>query len=404
MNKIVKSIAPLLLAISLLLSGNGLLGTLTGMRASYEGFHEILTGLIMAAYFLGFVVGIYLCPALLKSVGYIRTFTVLVALCAVAIILQGYFVTIYSWILLRLLVGICLVGVYVVIESWLNNLTSNENRGKTLCVYQMTTLLALAAGQFLILMADVNTHTLFVLSAALFVISIVPVALTKLDEPEIVNGAESLDLRELYQISRVSILSSLTSGLVNGSFFALAAVSAIQLGLDKKEIAILMSAMILGGAILQWPIGHLSDRFDRRNIIALASLFGSIFSVLMLFFFHYYKDGIIVIVFLYGGMSFVLYPIGSALLNDIIPREKFVLAARGMSLTYGIGAAIGPICVGLLMTMTGPEAQYVFSAIILFILALFGYFEVHNNDLPITEHEAFIPMVRTSPVALELHP
>lgn len=404
MNKIVKSIASLLLATSMLLAGNGLLGTLTSLRATEEGFNEILTGVIMAAYFFGFIIGIYLCPLLLKRVGHIRTFTAFMAIASVSILLQGHWVSAAGWICLRLLVGICLVGVYVVIESWLNEVSTNENRGKTLSVYQMTTLIALALGQYLLLLGEVGSSSLFVLAAALFMLGIVPVALTKLNEPKIVDTTESLNLFKLYQVSQMAILSSLISGLVNGSFFSLGAVSAMQLGMDKTAIAGFISTMILGGALLQWPIGYYSDRYDRRKIIAFAGLFGSIFSILLLTLFQWHSQAVIIVVFLYGGMSFVLYPMGAALLNDIIPRDKFVLAARGMSMTYGIGAATGPVCVGLLMTLTRPEALYVFSAALHLFIAGFGFVQLRKVKLQVVEHETFVPMVRTSPVVLEMHP
>ena len=404
MRKIVTLVASLLLAVSLLLMGSGLLGTLTGIRATLEGFSDTLTGIITSAYFIGFILGNYIVPLLLKRVGHIRTFAALTAMASICVIAQGYIISPASWLLLRLLLGVCLVGVYIVVESWLNELTDNTTRGKTLSTYQSTTLIALALGQYLILLTDVTTSALFVLSGALFVLGIIPVALTKLSEPVVVNTGQRLDLKELYLTSPMAILGAMTAGLVNGAFLSLAAVSAYHLGLDKGEIAVFMSAMILGGVFLQWPIGHYSDKADRRKVMALAATGGIIFSLLIVVFFHWFRAGIVFAAFLYGGMVFVLYPIGAAHLNDTLPREKFVLAARGMSLSYGIGAATGPICVGILMNLTGPYALYIFDALLLAVLAGTGFYRVRHVALPETEREAFVPLVRTSTVALEMHP
>ena len=256
----------LILGFAVLLAGAGLLGTLLGVRATLASFSNVETGVIMAGYYAGYILGTRLTPRIIRNVGHIRTFAALAAIVAAACLTYGLVVAPLPWLALRLVNGACIVGLYMVVESWLNAQCTGPVRGRVFAVYMMSTLAALGAGQFLLPLADSADLTLFVIAAILIAIGLVPVAVTRVTEPRIETDAP-VHLIELLRISPLGVVGTLCSGIVGGAFWGMTAVFGGRLNLAEQDIATLISATILGGAILQWPIGHLSDakREKRRR-------------------------------------------------------------------------------------------------------------------------------------------
>ena len=394
----------LLGGLGVLLIGMGLLGTLLGVRATLASFSNIETGLIMAGYYAGYVAGTLLAPRLIRNVGHIRCFSAFAALGAASSLGFGLVVDPWVWLVLRIISGLCVVGLYMVVESWLNEQVAGPSRGRVFSFYMMSTLIALGGGQFLLLFGDTSGLTLFALAAILICIGVVPVAITRLHEPRI-EQAESTHFLQLMRAAPLGTVGALFAGLVNGSFWGMTPVFGQRLALGLDQIAILMSATILGGALLQWPIGHLSDRFDRRNVLISISFATAVVAAISAFIVFKNMPGLMPSAFVYGGLMFSLYGISVAHTYDHVDATQALEATRGLILIYGLGAFSGPLLAGVAMDGFGPVGLPVVAATTAALLALFGLYRVTRRaSPPLEEQTEFVPMVRTSPVAMEMHP
>jgi MFS family permease len=269
------AVSSLLTGIGLLLMGLALLSTALGVRAVSEGYNDTITGLIMASYFAGFILGSYVCPRLIRRIGPIRSFTALAAIGSVSAFLPTLILHPVVWAVLRFITGVALVGLYMILESWLNHISPNEKRGKIFAAYMIVTLLAHAAGQFLLLFDPQAQNTAFGIAATFFSLGLVPVALTRLPEPRPIP-APALHLRHIISLSPLSVAVALASGMTTSSFWALGAVFANRIGMTGEDIVYFMAITISGGVLLQWPIGHFSDYIDRRLVLTIVSVLAAI--------------------------------------------------------------------------------------------------------------------------------
>ena len=405
MLRLVTSLFTLLSGMTVLLTGLGLLSTLLGVRAQAAGMSSGTIGLIMAAYFAGFVIGTYWCPAIIRRVGHIRAFVAFSAISAAVAIAHALWVEPWFWGGLRLIHGIMMVGLYMTMESWLNSAVDNSRRGSLFAVYVTLTLLAMSLGQFLLMLGSGQGFVLFALVSMLFSLGLVPIALTHVSQPTPVE-TPTLHLRQLIGFSQLGTLGTLVAGLTSGAFWGLGAVFAKALNLPPFDIAAFMGVTIAGGALLQWPIGKFSDRFDRRTVMlsvcAVGALLASGISVAT----QLPLPILLVLSFFYGGVAFTLYGISVAHMNDQIRVEDMLEASSGLLLIYGVGAVIGPILGGQLMSRFGPASLFVYFAVALAALGLFGLHRSRISEpTPLEEQGEFVPMVRTSQAAIELsHP
>jgi MFS family permease len=292
----------------------------------------------------------------------------------------------------------------MVVESWLNEQSEGTVRGRIFAIYMTSTLLALALGQFLILAGDPAGPVLFVHAAMLIVLGLVPVAITRVHEPRI-DLSHPVGLRRLTQISPLGSVGVFTAGVVNGAFWGMAPVFGLRLGMDEIQIASLMSATILGGAALQWPIGHLSDRYDRRTVLILVSIAAAVVATTAGVIVDRDHPGLLLVAIAYGGLMFALYGLGVAHTNDHLGPGEVLEATRGLLLLYGIGALCGPLLGGLSMALFGPVGLPIGSASALLLLGLFGLFRVTQRlPPPLEDQSDYVALVRTSPVALTMYP
>lgn len=400
----VVSIHTLLLGIGILLAGSGLLGILIGLRAELEQFPGAIIGAIMSAFFFGYVLGSYWCPVLIRRVGHIRAFAALASVAAVSVLAHALVVHPAAWFGFRVLTGICMLGLYMVIESWLNAQVEPQRRGKVFAVYMTVNLLALGFSQFLILAYGPGGMGSFILVAILFALGLVPVALTDVREPAPVE-TPTLSLRHLLQVSPLAGVGSFASGLVNGAFWGMAAVFAHRIGMSHVSIAVLLSATILGGALLQLPIGHYSDNHDRRVVLMFTSLAAAGVALLALVASYTSHAALIVAGVFYGGFSFSVYSLVVAHLNDQLAPGEALEATRALLLLNGVGAALGPALAGALMQGFGPRTLIGFWAAVLGALGVFALWRVRVGvPIPAEEQGEFVPMARTSTAALEMDP
>ncbi|MDH5485313.1 MAG: MFS transporter [Gammaproteobacteria bacterium] len=398
------SIYSLLLAIGILLIGTGMLGTALSIHAGLENFSDTVTGIIMSAFFLGFVIGSYVCPRLISQVGHIRAFAVLAAFGTVSVILHGLIVDPVAWWLLRVVTGIAMVGLYLVVESWLNTLIPNHQRGRIFSIYTSVTLLSLGIGQYLILIYGAGQLATYALCAIFFVLALVPIAVTRIPQPTNV-AVPKLIIRRLITISPLGVAGALVTGLVNGSFWGLGALYAHNMGYAVADIAVFMSAVIFGGALLQLPIGHQSDRFDRRKVLMFVCIFAALCAISIFLLASRSYAGLILSAIVYGGFSFAVYSLSVAHTNDHIDSTEVMDATSGLLLLNGIGAAIGPIIAGTFMQLYGAQALMIYFASVFGLLALFAFLRMGiSTPVPAEEQGDFVAMSRTGTAALEMDP
>ncbi|MBI1422139.1 MAG: MFS transporter [Gammaproteobacteria bacterium] len=401
----VLSIYSLLLAVSILLLGSGLLGTLIGLRARIEGFSNPVIGIVMSAFFVGYVLGAYLCPRLIRDVGYIRAFSVLAAIAAVAMIVHGLVIDPFVWWCLRIISGVCVVGLYMIVESWLHSLIKhNPKRGRLFSIYIMTTLIALGMGQYLLLAYGPEQLASFALGAVFFILSLIPIAVTKLTQPLTV-AIPQLMLKKLYRHSPLGTVGAFCSGMLSGAFWGMGAVYAAGIGFDTTHIALFISSVILGGVLLQYPIGHQSDVYDRRLVLLLTTIAAAIIAWLIYLLHPSSELAMLGMVLLYGGCSFSIYSLCVAHAQDQVEIDMVLDATRTLLLLSGIGAAIGPILAGILMQWLAADALMLFFALVLSLLGIYaGYRLSVGKPVPAEAQEAFMPITRTSPEVVELDP
>jgi len=403
MIQIVTSIRSLLLGMGILLAGSGLLGTLLGLRAGEEGFSEGLIGVIMSAFFLGYIVGSWLCPKIIHRVGHIRTFAAMAAISSVVALLHGIVVEPWAWWLLRVINGISLLGLYMVIESWLNE-TVTHHRGQIFGIYMTVSLLALGAGQFLILLYGPMDLASFALVAILFSLGLLPIALTRTPQPvPIATGA--LSLRTLYKRAPTGFAGALLSGVITGAFWGMSAVFAQGLALGDGLVAAFIALTILGGALLQWPLGKLSDNRDRRHVMSWIALIGAAFALLFIVLQPLSLSAFLAASLLYGGFSFSLYAISVAQTHDRLGEGQVLEGTRALLLLNGVGASIGPLFAGLMMQGLGSHGFPVMLSMVLLSLTIFVQWRLRiDRPVPEDERGEFIAVTRTSAVAAELDP
>lgn len=390
----------LLVSVAILLLGNGLLGTLLGLRAGLEGFAPALTGAVMSAYFGGFVVGSLTGPLLIARTGHIRAFAVLAALAAAAAPLYAYLPHPLAWMALRFVSGLAVMGLYMVVESWLNSVAPRELRGRVFGTYMTVNLLAMAGGQGLVALAPIATPAPFVLAGVLLTLSLVPVALTRLPEPARVP-ASPLRRAAFAGLPRLGLATALATGLVLGAFWGMGPVWAQRAGLGAGGAAAFMAATILGGALLQWPIGRWSDRHDRRRVLAVTAAVAAAAALACALLTPLGTRAVIGVAALYGGCAFALYSLGVATVADAVPAGRIVEATRALLLVNGAGSALGPATVGYAMSVVPPGAFFAYAA---FVLAVLAVFALRAPAVPVSDQGHFTAVARTSPAALEMYP
>lgn len=405
MLRTIASVYSLLTATAILLLGSGLLGTLVSLRAGLEHFPKGVIGLVMSGFFSGYVAGSYLCPRLIRSFGHIRSFSAFAAIGCVSVILHGLWVHPAVWLALRVITGISMLGLYLVIESWLNSLATDRTRGGLFAVYMTINLLALGAGQYLLLLYDVRSVAPFALTALFFSLALVPIALTRMLQPVHVPAAR-LGMRRLYETSPLGVTGAVISGLVSGAFWGMGPVYALNAGFDQTGIALFMSGVIFGGALLQWPLGHLSDRHDRRLVILWVSLLAGAAALAVYLLIARQQGGLALLAaVVFGGCAFSIYSLSVAQANDHLDMDHVLETTRGLLLLSGIGAAIGPLAAGLLMGWAGAPALMLYFAVLMILLGAFAAVR-HRLGAPIGtgDQAQFVVMARTSPAVLELDP
>ena len=392
----------LLLGITVLLTGMGLLGSLLGLRATLAHFPGWELGLVMSGYFAGFIVGSFLCPMLIRRVGPIRSFAAFAAIAASAALAHGLAVNPWSWLALRLITGTAMVGLYIVTESWLNATLPRTHRVRVFGFYVMLTLVAMAIGQSLFLALPATGTALFLVAGMLIVMGLVPVTATRLDQPAAVNAPRLPPMR-LLKRAPFAVAATFLSGLTSGAFWGLGAAFATRIGFSPGNVGAFVACAIAGGVLAQWPLGRLSDRFGRRPVLIGAAAVGAVFALFMAAATQGPEWLLLIFAFGFGAMALCLYALAVAHMNDLLEPHEVLSATQGLLLATGIGAALGPLIAGVMFDVAGARGLPFYLATVLAVLALYGIVRSFQRRAPLpADQSEYVPMVRTSQVGLEM--
>ncbi|MDX1742600.1 MAG: MFS transporter [Ruegeria sp.] len=404
MLQVLSSAWALLLGMGLLMVGNGLQGTILGVRGEIEGFSTLEMSFVMSAYFLGFLGGSRLAPEMIRRVGHVRVFAALASFISAVMILYPLMTNPVVWILGRVLIGFCFSGVYVTAESWLNNAASNENRGQALSLYMIFQMVGIISAQGLVLLGDPAGFDTFVIASILVSVSFAPILLSISPTPAF-DSTKPMTLRELFGYSPLGCVGMFLLGGVFSAQFGMASVYGARAGLSLAEISTFVAAFYIGALVLQYPLGWFSDRMDRRVLIMVVAVTGACGAIAGMLFGLAFPI-LLVSAFVIGGMSNPLYSLLIAHANDFLQHEDMAAASGGLLFINGLGAIAGPLITGWLMgdAVFGPQGFFLFIAALLVTTAVYALYRMTQRAaIPVDETGTMSTVYATaSPVAVEL--
>ncbi len=426
MYKIIKNSWALFTGFGMIIISHGFQGNLLGIRAVLEDFNYIATGTMMSGYFIGYFIGANMVPNLVSKVGHIRVFAAFASIASLSALVHAVFVDPLVWTLSRFLTGFSMIGIFIIVESWLNDRATNKTRGKVLSLYMLITYLGMSMGNLLLNVSSPKNYEPFIMISLLFSIALVPILLTK-RKPPTFKKISSIKIKDLFKISPFGSFSTFCSGFIFSAMLTMLSVYAVTMNLSVFEISVLLVGVTLAGALFQWPIGSLSDNYDRRLIIIGCCLFASFFTLLSIFYsglsfnnllseemlrFSYFEVGsgmdktkLFIFIILLAGMVLPLFSLNLALVNDYIPKEKFVAAGGGLNIIFGLGAIGGPIICSVLMSLLGPNGFFIHLIFFLLAISLFGIFRITRRKYEDNPESTFTPLPKDiTPLGIELDP
>ena len=373
----------LLLGFGILMLGDGLQATLLAVRADQEGFSATITGLVMSAFYLGFLLGSVLSPRITARVGHIRVFAAFAALASASILVHAVFINIPVWLVLRFISGFCFAGLYIVAESWLNDRATNATRGKLLSIYMVVSYLGVGAGQLMLNLGSPGEYPLFILTSVLISLAVIPLLLSA-GSPPTFKEAVGISLTEMFRLSPLGMVGMFAVGLVTATFFALGPVFGQRIGLDVKQISYFMTAAVIGTVIFQGPVGALSDRFDRRVVLTILTLLTAISAPLCLLAMQTSSNQLFLAVGLFGGLAFPLYSVCIAHTNDRLEPSQMIAASGALVLVGGMGAVLGPVLIASIMDQLGNDAFFWAMGAVHGLIGIFALYRmVRRSAIPL---------------------
>ena len=380
MLKVLSQSWPLLMGVMLLMVGNGIQGTLLGIRGNMEGFTTYQLSYIMAAYYAGFLFGSRAAPWMIRHVGHVRVFAALGSLISAILVIYPVYPDWLIWTALRVFAGFCFSGIYITAESWINNTASNETRGQALSAYMIVQMIGIIASQVLLNLPDPSGFALFILPSVLVSLAFMPLLLAPTPAPAF-DSTRRISFARLFSISPLGCIGMLLTGGIFSAMFGMASVWGAQSGLSLAQISIFVGAMYVGGLVLQYPIGWASDRTDRRKLImglsAVAALVMLVAALVPLPF-----TLLVGVAMILGGITNPIYSLLIAYTNDFLPREQMAGASAGLIFLNGFGAIFGPTSTGWMMEQVGPSGFFVFIGLLFAVLAGYALYRMTRRAAP----------------------
>ena len=393
----------LFLGMFMLMIGNGLQGTLLGLRGELEGFSTLELSVVMSGYFVGFLFASKMAPEMIRRVGHVRVFAALGSTISAVLIMYPVLTDPISWTLGRIVIGFCFCGVYVTAESWLNDASTNETRGQALSLYMIVQMAGIVTAQYIITRGDVGGFTLFIVPSVLVSMAFAPILLSIKPTPAF-GRTKPMQVVQLIRTSPLAAVGMFLLGGVFSAQFGMSAVYGARAGFTVGEISLFVSAIYLAALVAQYPIGWVSDRLDRRILIVVVALVGGAGCLAGAVFPASYTLAVVSGAMV-GGTSNPLYALLIAYTNDYLEKEDMAAASGGLLFINGVGAIMGPIILGTMLDGMGPRGYWVFLAVLMFAVGLYGIYRMTRRSRADISQDnvsyANLPMT-TSPVLAQM--
>jgi len=413
MYKVLKNSWALFLGMSFIMMAYGFQGSLLGVRAVQEEFSLIATGFLMSGYFIGYFVGAATIPNIISRVGHVRVFAAFASLASLVILIHSILIHPFIWFILRLLTGISMVCMYTVAESWLNDRSTNKNRGSVLSIYMVILYGSIGIGMFLLNFSTPRNFQPFILVSIITSFALIPILLTK-KKPPTFKKINAMTFNELYKASPFGIVSSFFYGTIQSALFTLLAVYATSMNFSIFEISIVTFLLAISGAVAQFPVGKVSDYYDRRKVIIISTFGAAFFSILTILVTRqmYLPGGLAtsktwfyIFFILFSFCSLPMFSLILAHTNDYITKDKFVAAGAGLQFTFGLGAISGPFLCSLFMDLVGSNGFFVFLFFFHSLIGVFGIYRMKIRQTRDNPDSQFVAMPQTiTPAGIELNP
>ena len=393
----------LFIGMFMLMVGNGLQGTLLGLRGDQEGFSTLALSIVMSSYFLGFLFSSRFTPELIRRVGHVRVFAALGSMISAVLITYPVLIEPWAWAVGRVIIGFCFCGVYITAESWLNDASSNENRGKSLSLYMIVQMAGIVVAQWIISIGDVSGYILFIIPSILVSLAFAPVLLSARPMPAFAT-TKPMKIKDLIKASPLACFGMFMLGGVFAAQFGMSAVYGSRVGLTVGEISLFVSTIYISALVLQYPIGWLSDRIGRRSLIIWTSLLGGAGSLIA-----FLLPGNFTIILIsgaiVGGTSNPLYSLLIAYTNDYLEKEDMASASGGLLFINGVGAIAGPLTVGFMMDVIGDNGFWLYTAILMLSVGGYGLYRAtqrSRTDIDVETVPYAAVSAASTAIALEL--
>ena len=413
MNKVLRNSWALFLGMGFIMMAYGFQGSLLGVRAVQEEFSLTATGFMMSGYFIGYFIGAATIPNIISRVGHIRVFAAFASLASLIILVHSILIHPFIWFLLRVFTGISMVCIYTVAESWLNDRSSNKNRGSVLSIYMVILYGSMGIGMFLLNFSTPKNFEPFILVSVITSVALIPILLTK-KKPPTFKKINIMSFNELYKSSPFGMVSSFFYGTIQSALFTLLAVYATSMNFTILEISIVTFLLAISGAIAQFPVGKISDIYDRRKVIITSTFGAAIFALITIFVSgQMYLPGGLATSKVWFYIFFILFsfcslPMFSLILahtNDYITKDKFVAAGAGLQFTFGLGAMSGPFLCSIFMDLVGSNGFFIFLFFFHSLIGLFGIYRMRIRETVDNPDSQFVAMPQTiTPAGIELNP
>ena len=413
MNKVLKNSWALFLGMGFIMMAYGYQSSLLGVRAVQEEFSLTATGFMMSGYFVGYFIGAATIPNIISRVGHIRVFAAFASLASLVILLHSIIIDPFIWFLLRVLTGVSMVCIYTVAESWLNDRSSNKNRGSVLSIYMVVLYGSIGIGMFLLNFSSPQNFQPFILVSVITSLALIPILLTK-KKPPTFKKISAMSLKNLYKVSPFGMVSSFFYGTIQSAVFTLLAVYATSMNFTIFEISIVTFLLAVSGAIAQFPIGKISDIYDRRKVIVFSTFAASTFSIIAILVSKqmYLPDGLAtsktwfyIFFVLFSFCSLPMFSLILAHTNDYISKDKFVAAGAGLQFVFGLGAISGPFLCSIFMDIVGANGFFIFLFFFHGVIGVFGVYRMRVRQTIDNPDSLFVAMPQTiTPAGIELNP
>ena len=413
MNKVLKNSWALFLGMGFIMMAYGFQGSLLGVRAVQEEFSLTATGFMMSGYFIGYFIGAATIPNIISRVGHIRVFAAFASLASLIILIHSILIHPFIWFLLRVLTGISMVCIYTVAESWLNDRSSNKNRGSVLSIYMVILYGSMGIGMFLLNFSAPKNFEPFILVSVITSVALIPILLTK-KKPPTFKKINVMSFNELYKSSPFGMVSSFFYGTIQSALFTLLAVYATSMNFTIFEISIVTFLLAISGAVAQFPVGKISDIYDRRKVIIISTFGAAIFALITIFVSGqmYLPDGLAtskswfyIFFILFSFCSLPMFSLILAHTNDYITKDKFVAAGAGLQFIFGLGAMSGPFLCSIFMYLVGSNGFFVFLFFFHSLIGAFGIYRMRIRETVENPDSQFVAMPQTiTPAGIELNP